>query len=869
MPLTAGARLGPYEITALIGEGGMGEVYRATDTNLGRQVAIKVLPEAFAQDADRLARFEREAKTLAALNHPNIAGIHGLEHAEGTRALVMELVEGATLAEAISRGPMPLDEALHIAKQIAEALDAAHEQGIVHRDLKPANIKVREDGTVKVLDFGLAKAMEPASGLSPAPANTPTITTPARMTATGVIVGTAAYMSPEQARGNALDKRTDIWAFGCVLYEMIAGEPLFKGEDVTEILASVVKGHPDLGRVPPHVRRVIARCVTKDRKARLRDIGDVSELLYAGADSTSSPPARPGSLLAARLGWTMTAIAMLALAGLALVHFSETPADRVVIRTTIAPPENAVFDFDVTRGPVAISPDGRTLVFAARPAEGRSQLWIRRLDSLTATPLDGTAGAAYPFWSPDGRAVGFSRGGRLFKIDVSGGPPIAITPDIGVLRAATWGSGGTIMLDYGRGELWTVAAGGGQAVRQRAPALAGGPHRSPWFLPDGRHYLYWVDGKNEIRAGSLDSDDSHVLTEATSNAIYASGHLLFLREDALLAQPFDPARLMVTGAAVPVADNVSRLVGETQGVFAAAENGTLVYQRGGSQGAIDLAWFDRTGRRLSTIAELGDARGLAVAPDGRFAIVEISDSQRRPALWRIDVANGLKSRVTPNLAGVSQAVWSPDGREIVYMESRESQRTLVRKLSNGIGDGVALYAGAQRPPSSWSRDGRYLLMSMGGIDVLPLVPEKSGVPLTPFTFESGVSSNAQISPDGRWVLYQVLATGGFAVVVDAFPKGGKRQQIAESGTLPRWRADGKELFYTVNGIVTAVEVSEVAGALQLGTPKAILGPILTGRGPSYDISADGERFLVLVTSDRRAAQPLTLVQNWVAGLMAK
>ena len=844
----------------------MGEVYRATDTNLNRPVAIKVLPEAVASDAERLARFDREAKTLAALNHPNIAGIYGLERSDGRIALVMELVEGPTLAETIARGPLPLDEALRIAKQIAEALDAAHEQGIVHRDLKPANIKVREDGAVKVLDFGLAKVLEPEGAIAPGLTQSPTITSPALMTGAGMLLGTAPYMSPEQARGKPADKRADVWAFGCVLYEMIVGEPLFKGEDVTETLAAVVKGDPDLGRVPARVRRVIARCVTRDRKARLRDIGDVWELLDADVETAASPPARQGLLLSARLSWTITVIATMALVGLALVHFREAPGGSEVIRTSIAPPEGAVFDFDVTQGPVAISPDGRALVFAARQAEGSSQLWIRRMDSLTARPLGGTESAQYPFWSPDGRSVGFSRRGRFFKVDVSGGPPLAITPQTNVLRVATWGTSGTILFDSGKNELWTVAAGGGQAVRLRAPTSTDGQYRSPWFLPDGRHYLYWVRGKNEIRASSLDSDDSQVLTEASSNAVYASGHLLFLHDNVLLARPFDPERLMFTGDAVPVADDVSRLVGETQGVFTASENGTLVYQAGGSEAALDLAWFDRSGRRLAKVAELGDARGLSVAPDGRSAIVQISDAQRRSALWRIDVGSGLKTRLTPTLADVSSAVWSPDGREIVYEEPRDDQRTLVRRPSTGAGDGVVIHIGGRGAPTSWSRDGRYLLLE-NNFQVLPMVPGTLGSPLTPFTVESGGS--AQFSPNGRWVLYQVVSAGGSAVFVDAFPNGGKRQQIAESGGVPRWRADGKELYYAVDGVVTAVKVSEVAGSLQFGTPKAILGPIIRGRGYTYDVSSDGERFLVLATSERRAAQPLTVVQNWVAGLKAK
>jgi serine/threonine protein kinase/Tol biopolymer transport system component len=882
MALSQGTRLGPYEIVAQIGEGGMGEVYRATDTNLKRAVAIKVLPEVVGADPERLARFQREAEVLAKLNHPNIAQIYGLERSNGTTALVMELVDGPTLADRIAQGPMPFDEALPIAEQIAEALEAAHEQGIVHRDLKPANIKVRPDGTVKVLDFGLAKALEHVHSASSAPSmsHSPTITSPALMSGIGVLLGTAAYMSPEQAKGRAVDKRADIWAFGCVLYEMLSGERLFDGEDLTETLAAVVKERPDLSAVPLGVRRLIGKCLEKDPKSRLRDIGDAWELLDDVANSPPSSTMKSAQWWLA-LAWTLTGFAALAVAGLSLVHFNETAPERAVVRSNIAPPENTVFDFDVTVGPVVISPDGRLLAFTALSAEGRRQLWLRPLDSPTARPLDGTDGAMFPFWSPDGRSVGFFRGGgRLLKVNVSGGPPVLIT-DAGFVRGASWGSGDTIVFDQ-LNTLWAVPANGGQPVRRSTPDTASGEtaHRSPSFLPDGRHYLYWVGGKNQIRVGSLDSEESLVVVEgATSNAIYANGYLLFLRETTLLAEPFDSATRVVTGDAVPIADNIVRLAGEPRGVFTASENGTLVYQTGGTEAVLTLAWFDRAGKRVSTIADLGDAQALFLSPDHGSALVAISDSQRRLGLFRIDLGSGKTSRLTANSPGSTSAVWSPNGTEIMYSRTRDGRTELWRKPATSLAEGSLVYAGKFERVTSWSHDGRHLLLAGEGVRALALTPEAPGLSSEPLAFATervqdgdrvlAYAQNGQFSPDGRWVAYQVGASGIF---VDAFPGGGSRRQVSEQGTLPRWRSDQKELYYLTSsasvsaGMVTAVEVSESGGLLQFGASRAIMGPLASGRPYSYDVAANGERFLALVTSQQRAAQPLTLVQNWVAAL---
>jgi predicted Ser/Thr protein kinase len=533
--MTPGTKLGPYEILAPIGAGGMGEVYRARDTKLDRDVAIKVLPTALAQHPERLARFEREAKVLAALNHPNIAGIYGLED----RAIVMELVEGPTLADRIAAGPIPLEESLKIAAQIADALEAAHEKGIVHRDLKPANVKVRDDGTVKVLDFGLATAVQ-SSGREPGDgANSPTLTMGA--TEVGVILGTASYMSPEQARGQKVDKRADIWAFGVVLYEMLTGQRLFDGPTVSDVLAQVLTKEPDWGRIPEKARRLVRKCLEKDPKRRLRDITGMELLLESGNEAPPNPAVTGGSG-SGRLGWAVAAVLAVAGAGLGYLAWrhvtEETPR---VAKLSVLPPEKG--EIVGNNGPPAISPDGRRIVFGAT-VEGKNALWVRDLDSPTLRPLAGTEGAGSPFWSPDSRYIGFGAGGKLKKIDVMGGPVVTICDAAG-LRGASWSKDDVIVFaPNNAGGLARVSAAGGAPapVTELDKSRNENNHRYPWFLPDGRHFLYLGRSndteKSAFFVGDLESKEGKLLVAATlpNNAAYAvpvggtQGHLLFLRD---------------------------------------------------------------------------------------------------------------------------------------------------------------------------------------------------------------------------------------------------------------------------------------------------------------------------------------------------
>ena len=880
-----GESVGPYRVLDKIGEGGMGEVYRATDTNLKRTVAIKVLPPAVASDPDRLARFQREAEVLAALNHPNIAAIYGLERSGNITALVMELVEGPTLADRLARGPLPIADVLPIARQIAEALEAAHEQGIVHRDLKPANIKVRPDDTVKVLDFGLAKAqaVQPATTSGVAMA---TITSPA-MTAVGMILGTAAYMAPEQAKGRPIDRRADVWAFGAVLYEMVTGVRAFPGDDVSDVLASVLAREPDWTRLPanaPAITSCMRRCLERDPKQRFGDMQSV-RLALGGAFSATThaakePPPTTARARSAVFAWIAAAVATTAAAVLGFAYANRPAPEPRVIRSMIPPPAHVAYDFDVTAGPAVISPDGRLIAFAARAADGRIQLWVRPLDATEARALDGTDGASFPFWSPDSRSLGFysSGRGRLERVDLAGGAPVVVAR-AGFVRAAHWASDGTVLYD---------TADNGGAIME-APITGGAPKvlvstgapRSPWMLPDNRHFLYLNRDANRIHVASRDGASDVAVAEATSNAMYSAGRLLFMRESTLIAQGFDLSTLSVTGPAVAVAPNVHTLLGDLQGIFSASDNGFLLYLDAVGS-ATTLAWLDGNGKRLSTVGEMGSARGLRLSPDQRVAAFAVTDPDRRMDLWRIDLATGARTQMTfsaqPGEVGGFQA-WSPDGRFIAYGIYRDGATAIATQPGAGGPEEIIF-----KPPASgrnvggigvfrvtiWTDDGARLGYSgsgVGGAWTLPLAvsPDGTRTP-APLVQDLDNAHNVRLSPNQRWVAYQAIAgaTSVNGIFVEAFPHGGKRQQVAARGTLPVWSADGKALYYADDNMLTVIDVSESDGALRFGAPRAIV-PIITGRGYSYDVAKDG-RILALVTSQERAVRPLTLVQHWRAVL---
>src|SRR5262245_8626897 len=632
-----GTKLAHYEITSHLGSGGMGEVYRATDTKLGRSVAIKFLPEAFSHDTERVARFQREARVLASLNHPNIAAIHGLEEIDSRHFLVMELVPGETLADRIERGgAIPFDEALPIAKQIAEGLEAAHEQGIIHRDLKPANIKLRPDGTVKVLDFGLAKALEPVSAAGADATTSPTITSPAMVTGVGILLGTAAYMSPEQARGKTVDKRSDVWAFGCVLYEMVTNRRPFEGEDITEVLGAVVRLEPDWVALPADIssaiRSLLRRCLSKDPKRRLRDIADARielEDVLSGAGreiGSSAAEQRVPTRWREGVAW-VTAVAGVSAALFFGFNPTPTPPSRDLVRLSILPPEKTSFSgspsFTVNVPQFEVSPDGRAIIFVAAAAGARPTLWRRTLDSVVAQSLAGTEGAEFPFWSPDSRWVGFFADGQLKKVSAVGGPvqPIADAPDP---RPGSWGPHDTIIFSRGITGILKVSSSGGlvEPVFELDASRQEGQHRFPQFLPDGTHFLFTVRSSirdyNGVYVGSLDGRTKKLLVSGAATiggqtaARYSSGYLFFLNGDALMAQPFDTGRLELTAQPFLVEAGIGRS-SSGSGAYSLSDAGTLAYAGMPSE-ASRLVWFDRVGKPSGSVATQGDWRDVRLSP---------------------------------------------------------------------------------------------------------------------------------------------------------------------------------------------------------------------------------------------------------------
>ncbi|MDE3165591.1 MAG: serine/threonine-protein kinase, partial [Acidobacteriota bacterium] len=867
-----------YRITSKLGEGGMGEVWRATDTKLGRDVAIKVLPGAFANDPDRMARFTREAQVLASLNHPNIATIYGVED----RALIMEVVDGPTLAERIAQEPISIAEALPIAKQIAEALEYAHERGIIHRDLKPANIKLTIDGRVKLLDFGLAKALA-NNPVAADPASSPTLTM--RATVAGTIIGTAAYMAPEQAKGKPADRRADIWAFGCVLFEMLAGKPAFAGETVSDILAAVIKERPDLGAAPPHLRAVIERCLRQDARTRWQAIGDVRVALEEAKPEpvkTELAPARRGML-----PWVMAALAIAIAAGVLAIYFRERMPVPEIVRFQLEPPRNAAFGTAF-----ALSPDGRKLAFAAAGPDGRSMLWIRPLDAVEAKPLPGTEGTVFlPFWSPDSRFVAFSVDGKLKKIDAEGGPPQGMSDVPQIVIGGSWSRAGVILFGSNAGPLLKVPAAGGVATPMTRIEREETFHSHPFFLPDGRHFLYTRHSGNPgatgIYVGSLDDRPEQPRPRRLLSAQFAvyspgaragRGHLLFLRDRSLMAQPFDAQRLELEGEAVPLADPVAQYI--TRGLFSVSATGTLAYQTGLTMGN-RLVWYDRHGGVLSDAEAAGAYNDPQISPDGtRLAVRQIEPQTDGADIWVMDLARGGGSRFTFNPAADTRPVWSPDGSQIVFTSSRSGMSDLYRKSSSGAGTAQLLHHSSDADyPYDWSPDGRFLIFGdvspQTGLDLwlLPQPGDASPGKPIPFLVTEFREAGAQFSPDGHWIAYVSNASGRPEVYVRPFPPrpdSGQWPVSTSGGVQPRWNRNGKELLYFSGAKLMSVEV-KTTPSFQAGEPKALFeAPIFTAGDVmteiAWDISRDGKRFLITTHSGQTGAAPITIVLNWAAGL---
>jgi eukaryotic-like serine/threonine-protein kinase len=891
MPLSAGIRLGPYEILSALGAGGMGEVYRAQDTKLDRAVAIKILPAAFAADTERIARFQREARTLASLNHPNIAHIHGLEESDGVRALVMELVEGEDLAQRIGRGAMPPDEALPIAKQIADALEAAHEQGIIHRDLKPANIKVRRDGTVKVLDFGLAKAIEPAGVASPSVSQSPTITTPA-MTQAGMILGTAAYMSPEQARGKPVDERADIWAFGCVLYEMLTGQRAFDGQSVTETLARVIEREPDWARLPaalsPALRTYIRRCLQKDPRQRVQAIGDV-RLALEGAFETGAPDMAAPSVVTWWRRAAVVAVAAIILGGAiagTLVWVGMRPAPPRISRLQMTPTGTAALAITWNDRDLAVTPDGSRLIYVGNQG---TQIFVRALDALA--PVVVFTGVPHAlFVSPDGLWIGFVDGlGVLKKVAVAGGPAVTLaTIDTAGSSGATWGPDDTITVATNAvdtGLLRVSAAGGPLTVLTRPDRAQGeADHFWPEMLPGGRAVLFTITsltgGPDAAQVAVLDLQTGarRILVRGGSHAHYvSSGHLVYAAAGALRAIPFDLASLETRGTPVTVVpDVVTTIKGGVNAVVAG--DGTLAYVLGTAEGTPrTLVWVDRQGRETPIPAPPRAYLLPALSPDGTRVAVFANDQERD--LWLWDLGRTTLSRLT-SAPGVDVVqVWTPDSRRLIFTSERAGVRNLFWQAADGAGAAEALTESpTTQYPTGVSPDGRRLIFTdespTTGNDVMAIELDATRR-VTPLVQSPFIERNGSVSPDGRWLAYEANDSGRFEVYVRPFPgvNSGRWQVSTTGGTRPIWARSGQELVYvSPTGAVMGVGVTR-GPSWAATTPTQVVKEgyftNLNWWGRSYDISPDGSRFLMIKEGGPDGTSTpasIIVVQNWVEEL---
>jgi serine/threonine-protein kinase len=877
----------------------MGEGYRARDTKLGREVALKVLPPEFAKDSERLARFQREAQVLASLNHPNIAIIHGLEDADGTPALVLELVEGPTLADRIADGPIPVDEAVRVARQVAAALEAAHDHGIIHRDLKPSNIQITPAGVVKVLDFGLAKLVEgPAQAghyvqggggvggrsvrLQPDLTASPTITSPAMMTRAGMILGTAAYMAPEQARGKVVDKRADIWAFGCVLYEMLTGKRPFEGSNVSDTLASVLKLDPDWAALPadtpPALRRVMRRTLQKDPAQRLHDIADarleLDDALHEPDAMSVVASRRASGGRAAILGAAIVATTALS-AG--IVWWVLTPEPPAVQRFSIAIDPAAPLSEENDPN-MAISPDGSRLVYVTRQQGGTdsNSFMLRQFDQLHAVPIAGTEAGHSPFFSPDGQWVAFfaDADGTLKKVSLAGGPAVTISKAPSPHLGASWATDDTIVF-AGPGLSRVSAAGGTPAVITTPDPKRNETHAFPDVLPNNRGVLFTagVDNASRIEVLRFDTGERQIVIENASVARYVpTGHVVYSQVDRLFAVPFDQEQLLVTGPAVPVLDGVS-VTSDGPATFSFSRDGSLVYLPGSVTGDDrTLVWVDLKGGEAPLTAKPRPYSWVRVSPDGNRLAMEVDDSENTD-IWIHDLVRNTQTRLTFDPGPDRFPTWTPDGRRVVFVSGTD----LLAKSADGTGEVERLASGMNLPvPYAWSQDGKNLLLQMGqpsDIYVLSLGSDAKPQPLiqTPFA-----ESRPAISPDGRWIAY----TSSFEVYVQPFPEvnGGRWQISTDRGDSPFWSPDGRRLFYRrpgavgVEGAMMAVTV-ESGQAFAPGTPSVLFEGRydfvngrtgFTGNARGWDIAPDGQRFLMLKqeTLENNPVANIVVVQHW-------
>ena len=870
MMISAGTRLGPYEVVAPLGAGGMGEVWRARDTRLERSVAIKVLPAEFAANAELRLRLEREAKTVSQFNHPHICTLYDVGHENGRDFLVMEYLEGETLADRIDRGPLPLDDVIRYGIQIASALERAHGAGIIHRDLKPGNVMVTKSGT-KLLDFGLAKTQ--ASVLAPQSSVLETEHRP--LTKEGTILGTVQYMAPEQLEGQEADARTDIFALGTILYEMATDRRAFQGKTRTSLIAAIVdRDPPPISSIQPLTprafERVVMTCLAKDPNDRWQSAHDVRlELQWLAEEETESAAPRKRS----RLAWTLAAIlALLAIASTAMLVRSMIAArNQLPIRTSILPPAGAAFDFFIEGGPAVISPDGKKIVFGAALRGAPRSLWLRTTDSPVPRQLSGTEGAGNPFWSPDSRNIAFYADGLLKKVHFNGGAPVNICPS-DPIRGGTWNEEGTIVVGLPASPLMKVSASGGTLTpttvlddQQRDTT-----HRYPWFLPDGKHFLFLAgphsadDSADMICLGSIDEKMRKPLIHASSYVAYYDGWILYVRDQILIAQRFDAKKLQITGEPIVLPEQqveYDAITGRT--FFSVSTNGSLLYETGEGLPQSQLAWFDRNGKPAGLAGETQKYGSVALSPDGRFVAYSLLPRQN---LWIHDIARDVKTRVTFAKSRDWSPVWSSDSSKIAFASNRGARAydLYVRDVRTG-GEQAIVVSDRDKTPTGWSRDGQTLLYTVatGGANKNDIFyysfADRSSHPYltTPFA-----ETNARFSPDGKWVAYQSTDVPPWQIYIAPFPPNGTKWQASSKlGVFPHWSADGKELFYATTGKIVAVPIT-LSSTPDIGQPVPLFD-VHYGTAPTWDVTADGRKFLVNSRiGEAPPPAPLTLVQHF-------
>ena len=897
MTLTGGTKLGPYEIQSPLGSGGMGEVYRARDTRLDRTVAIKILASHLSSSPELKQRMEREARTISSLNHPHICHLYDIGSQNGTDFLVMEFLEGETLAERLRRGRLPLNEILKIAIAIAEALAVAHRQGIVHRDLKPGNIMLTQAGA-KLMDFGLAKPLGftttgSTSGQTP-PSFTaaPTLSGPSPLTpltTAGTVIGTIQYMSPEQIEGKEADARSDIFAFGAVLYEMSAGKRPFQGKSQISLASSILESDPESllalqPETPPAFEHVVTTCLQKNPEERYQTAHDIKlELQWIASEKPGSqkPAIHPADARARRsAAWVFAVIIALVLGAMSGFLLHRVPA-AASIRTVVDPPPSTNFRLsDDNAGPPVLSPDGTTMAFTATGSDGKVQIWLRPMNSIEAHPVQGTDNAIFPFWSPDSRSLGFFADAKVKTINLDGGSATALC-DAALGRGGSWGPSGIILFSAGPVSpiLQVSVSGGNPTAVTKIDLTLHSSHRWPYFLPDGKHFLYFAmnhdrarSANNAVYYASLDGRENRLLLHTQANAIYADGFLLFAQNDQLMAQPFDPSSGKLSGEQRNVASGVMNDL-TTWHMDASASNTGLLALGGGGIGDLELIWADRAGKQLSVVAsKLTNLQYASLSPQGDRVALQIDSGIND--IWTLDLARGVRTRLTFGPVTNGYPVWSPDGEWIAYFSFRDSKYSIFRKPSDGSGGEEALVSDDNQTlyADDWSRDGKTLIyerglgagLGGGGHEIwaLPLEGERKARMLV------SNGSIGRLSPDSRWLAYESVESGLPEIfVVTAIGGQGKWQVSSNGAQFPRWSHNGKELLYfdVPASNIVSVSVKEVGGALQFGAPQVLVPRWTILTVPFFDISNDGQK-LLLERLSQQVSQSVTVITNFPQGL---